>query len=50
MLRGPVQRIWDGERDAQSLTAGLDDQEIRPGCQGTLAKRGRSRTSAVSAK
>ena len=24
MLRAPVQRIWDGERDADALTAGID--------------------------
>jgi len=27
MLRGPVQRLWSGERSADSLTAGLDPQD-----------------------
>jgi hypothetical protein len=27
MLRGPVERIWAGERDRATLVAGLDDQD-----------------------
>lgn len=26
-IAGPIRRIWDGERDAGDLTAGLDDQD-----------------------